>query len=67
MSGASDNTMKLWDIRTGKCLFTWDFLTAVKRVVWSEDDEQIVCITEQRQGQPSTIRYACQLSARCRS
>ena len=24
--------MKLWDIQSGKCLYTWDFLTAVKRV-----------------------------------
>ena len=31
-SGAADNTVRLWDIRTGKCLKVWDFYTAVKRV-----------------------------------
>ncbi|KAI9633410.1 WD40-repeat-containing domain protein [Dioszegia hungarica] len=56
VSGAADSCMKLWDVRTGKCLFTWDFLTAVKRVAWSEDDDMIMCITEQRSGQPSVIR-----------
>lgn len=75
VSGAADSCMKLWDIRTGKCLFTWEFLTAVKRVAWrsvcryfylgyiewkadtsSEDDNQLMCITEQRSGQPSIIR-----------
>jgi translation initiation factor 3 subunit I len=32
VSGAADSSMKLWDIQSGKCLYTWDFLTAVKRV-----------------------------------
>jgi len=56
VSGAADNTMKLWDVSTGKCLKTWEFLTAVKRVAWSEDDKMILSITEQRSGQPSVIR-----------
>ncbi|KAL1412434.1 translation initiation factor eIF3 subunit [Vanrija albida] len=56
LTGAADNTMKLWDVSTGKCLKTWEFLTAVTRVDWSEDDELALCITEQRTGQPSVIR-----------
>lgn len=48
--------MRLWDVQTGKCLCVWEFLTAVTRVAWSEDDEQALCVTEQRQGQPSVIR-----------
>lgn len=56
ITGAADNCLKLWDVSTGKCLKTWEFLTAVTRAAWSEDDEQIMCITEQRQGQPSVIR-----------
>lgn len=27
--------MKLWEVATGKCLKTWEFLTAVKRVAFS--------------------------------
>ncbi|BEI82743.1 hypothetical protein CcaverHIS002_0306110 [Cutaneotrichosporon cavernicola] len=39
LTGAADNEMKLWDVSTGKCLKSWEFLTAVTRVAWSEDDE----------------------------
>ncbi|KAH8109243.1 WD40 repeat-like protein [Phellopilus nigrolimitatus] len=56
VSGAADNNMKLWQVATGKCLYTWEFPTAVKRVAFSEDDEQVVCITEQRMGHQSCIR-----------
>ncbi|ELU39590.1 eukaryotic translation initiation factor 3 [Rhizoctonia solani AG-1 IA] len=56
LSGAADNMMKLWEASTGKCLYTWEFPTAVKRVAWSEDDKQILCITEQRMGYQGAIR-----------
>ncbi|WVQ86251.1 eukaryotic translation initiation factor 3 subunit I [Cryptococcus sp. DSM 104549] len=56
VTGAADSSMKLWEVETGKCLYTWDFLTAVKRVAWSEDDSMILSITEQRSGQPSVVR-----------
>ena len=48
--------MKLWSVQTGRCLYTWEFPTAVKRVAFSEDDDQIVCITEQRMGYQGAIR-----------
>lgn len=48
--------MKLWDVQTGKCLFNWEFPTAVKRVAFSEDDTLIACITEQRMGYSGAIR-----------
>ena len=48
--------MRLWSVQTGKCLFVWEFPTAVKRVCFSDDDEQIVCITEQRMGYQGAIR-----------
>jgi translation initiation factor 3 subunit I len=56
ISGAADNTMRLWSVQTGKCLFEWEFLTAVKRVCFSNDDAQVVCITEQRMGHQGAIR-----------
>jgi len=56
VSGSADNTLKLWSVSTGKCLYTWEFPTAVKSVAFSEDDKQIVCITEQRMGYQSAIR-----------
>lgn len=34
LTGGADNAMKLWEVKTGECLYTWEFLTAVKRVAW---------------------------------
>lgn len=56
VSGAADNTLRLWAVESGKCLFTWEFPTAVKRVAFSRDDSQVVCITEQRMGHQCAIR-----------
>lgn len=54
-SGAADNTVRLWDIKTGKCLKTWDFNTAVKRVEFSEDGSRLLAVTEKRMGFLGTI------------
>jgi translation initiation factor 3 subunit I len=56
VSGSADNEMRLWSAQTGKCLFVWEFPTAVKRVSFSDDDEQVVCITGQRMGHQGAIR-----------
>jgi hypothetical protein len=48
--------MRLWFVQTGKCLFVWEFPTTVKHVSFSDDDEQIVCITKQRVGRQGAIR-----------
>ena len=48
--------MRLWSVQTGKCLFRWEFPTAVKRVAFNEDDDQVVCITEQRMGHQGAVR-----------
>lgn len=54
-SGGADNTARLWDVKTGKCLKTWDFPTAVKRVEFSEDGTQLLAVTEKRMGHLGTI------------
>ena len=56
VTGAADNTMRLWEVCNGKCLYTWEFPTAVKRVGFSTDDSKIVCITEERMGYQSFVR-----------
>ena len=56
VSGAADNTLRLWSVQTGKCLYNWEFPTAVKRVAFSKDGKQVVCITEQRMGYQCAIR-----------
>lgn len=48
--------MRLWEVSTGKCLYVWEFPTAVKRVGWSSDDSKVVCITEERMGYSSFVR-----------
>jgi translation initiation factor 3 subunit I len=54
-TGAADNTIRLWDVDTGKCLKTWEFPTAVKRVEFSEDGTQLLGVTEKRMGYLGTI------------
>ncbi|KAE8442263.1 translation initiation factor eIF3 subunit [Mollisiaceae sp. DMI_Dod_QoI] len=54
-SGAADNTVRLWDIKSGKCLKVWDFNTAVKRVEFNEDGTQLLAVTEKRMGFLGTI------------
>jgi len=56
ISGSADNTLKLWSVQTGKCLYTWEFPTAVKRVAFNAAGTQVVCITEQRMGFQCAIR-----------
>jgi len=56
VSGSADNTMKLWRISTGELLYTWEFPTAIKRVMFSEDDSKIVMVTEKRMGYEGTVR-----------
>ncbi|KAF2482743.1 WD40-repeat-containing domain protein [Neohortaea acidophila] len=54
-TGAADSTMRLWEVRTGKLLKTWDYPTAVKRVEFSEDGKQLLALTEKRTGHLSNI------------
>jgi len=54
-SGAADNTVRLWNIKTGKCLKVWEFDTAVKRVEFSEDGSLLLAVTEMRMGFLGTI------------
>ncbi|KAL8418673.1 hypothetical protein RB594_002042 [Gaeumannomyces avenae] len=54
-TGSADNTIKLWEIKTGRCLATWEFPTAVKRVEFNEDGTRLLGVTEKRMGHLGTI------------
>ncbi|CAP61703.1 uncharacterized protein PODANS_4_2730 [Podospora anserina S mat+] len=54
-SGSADNTIRLWEVKTGKLLKTWDFPTAVKRVEFNEDGTKLLGVTEKRMGHLGTI------------
>ncbi|MCJ1362883.1 translation initiation factor eIF3 subunit [Acarospora aff. strigata] len=54
-TGAADNTVRLWDVKSGRCVKVWEFPTAVKRVEFSEDGTQLLAVTEKRMGYLGTI------------
>ena len=54
-TGSADNTIKLWKVRDGTCLHTWEFPTAVKRVEFSEDGSMLLAVTEQRMGYSGSV------------
>jgi translation initiation factor 3 subunit I len=54
-TGSADNTIKLWDVRTGECLYTWSFPTAVKRVEFSEAGDKLLAVVEQRMGHTGSV------------
>jgi WD40 repeat protein len=54
-TGAADNNIKLWNIKTGECVKTWEVPTAVKRVEFSEDGSRLLAVTEKRMGYLGTI------------
>lgn len=54
-SGAADNTVRLWNVKTGECVKVWDFPTAVKRVEFSADGSRLLAVTEKRMGYLGTI------------
>lgn len=48
--------LKLWEVQTGRCIHTWEFTTAIKRVQWSADGTKILAVTEERMGYKGAIR-----------
>lgn len=54
-TGGADNTMRLWEVKTGRLLKTWEFETSIKRVEFSPDGRQLLGVTEKRSGHLSTI------------
>lgn len=54
-TGGADNTIRLWEVRSGRCLKTWNIDTVVKRVEFSEDGSLLLGITEQQRGFLGTV------------
>lgn len=55
VSGSADNTIRLWEVKTGRLLKTWEFPTAIKRVEFSPDGSKILGVTEKRMGHLGSI------------
>lgn len=54
-TGAADNTVRLWNVKTGECVKVWEFSTAVKRVEFNPDGTKLLAVTEKRMGFLGTI------------
>ncbi|KAK9447886.1 WD40-repeat-containing domain protein [Limtongia smithiae] len=54
-TGSGDNTVRLWDVRTGKCVHVWKFNASAKFVQFNEDGNLLLVVTEQHMGQQGTI------------
>ncbi|GAM40932.1 translation initiation factor [Talaromyces pinophilus] len=54
-TGSADNSVRLWNIKTGECVKVWEFPTAVKRVEFSPDGSRLLAVTEKRMGFLGTI------------
>lgn len=54
-TGGADNTMRLWEVKTGRLLKTWEFSTSIKRVEFSADGSLLLGVTEKRSGHLGTI------------
>jgi WD40 repeat protein len=54
-TGAADNTVILWNVKTGESVKVWEFPTAVKRVEFSPDGNKLLAVTEKRMGYLGTI------------
>jgi translation initiation factor 3 subunit I len=54
-TGSADNTVRLWNVKTGECVKVWDFPTAVKRVAFNPDGTRLLAVTEKRMGFLGTI------------
>ncbi|KAI9342885.1 WD40-repeat-containing domain protein [Obelidium mucronatum] len=55
LTGSADNTCKLWEVETGKCVYTWETRTAVRAVAFALGDEKALFVTDATMGQQSTI------------
>jgi translation initiation factor 3 subunit I len=57
LTGSADNSMRLWDIKTGKQLFKWSTLSAVRAVSFRYGDRQALFVTDATMGQVSTVHF----------
>ncbi|ODV70845.1 translation initiation factor eIF3 subunit i [Cyberlindnera jadinii NRRL Y-1542] len=55
LTGSADFSMKLWEVSTGRCLFTFDQDTSVRRVEFDPYDNRILAVTDKVMGFPGSI------------
>ncbi|KAJ3337683.1 Eukaryotic translation initiation factor 3 subunit I [Gonapodya sp. JEL0774] len=55
ITGAADNSLKIWSVQGGKCLHTIKTNSAVRSVGWAMGSERALMVTDQTMGQNSTL------------
>lgn len=55
LTGSADSSCKLWEVETGRCVFTWATFTAVRAVAFALGDEMALFITDATMGMQCTI------------
>ncbi|KAJ3367088.1 hypothetical protein AMAG_01945 [Allomyces macrogynus ATCC 38327] len=54
MSGSADSSARLWDARSGKCLYTWTTASPVRSVAFTPEADLALIVTDKKMGQPCT-------------
>ncbi|KXS10156.1 WD40 repeat-like protein [Gonapodya prolifera JEL478] len=57
LTGAADNTLKIWSVHGGKCLHTIQTSSAVRSVGWAMGSERALMVTDQTMGQNSLLHF----------
>ncbi|KAI8846087.1 putative eukaryotic translation initiation factor 3 subunit [Chytridium lagenaria] len=55
LTGSADNTLKMWEVETGRNVFTWKTKSAVRAVAYALGDEYALYVTDATMGQQCTI------------
>ncbi len=55
LTGSADNTMRMWSVETGRELYQWETLSAVRAVAFAEGGRKALFVTDATMGQTSTV------------
>lgn len=54
-TGSADNSMRLWDVTSGRSSACLDTDTGVRSVAWAQGGQLLACLTDNTMGHPATI------------
>jgi translation initiation factor 3 subunit I len=55
ITGAADNSIKLWSVQNGQCIFTWETKATARFVEISPEADRFLAVTEEHMGQRGSI------------
>lgn len=57
-TGSGDGTARLWDIKTGTQLFTWNTLASTRYVAFSPKGDRLLLVTDENFGCKVSFRFS---------